>query len=251
MKPNEECLSAVGGKERPIIFSTPMVQAILDGRKTQTRRIVKLKVDSKKLKSEKEKCPYGQPGDFLWVREAYVPNYFDDGSHGYRANWNKTAAEYVSEPKWKPSIHMPKAAARIWLRVKDVRVERVQEISEADIKAEGVRIPVNGKGSNRVILELSGKNKAIEFLPKVLNTKPNQSELMFAHWAQLWCKINGRESWDANPWVWVVEFEHLVNGKESIVNSSKTNDYSTIDQIKGPENRIHENDLDKVSNIEK
>jgi hypothetical protein len=231
-------------KERPIIFSTPMVQAILDGRKTQTRRIVKGEalewLDQTKFTPEfvsdpdNSLCPYGQPGDLLWVREAFQHTSIlninmEDENYGYVYRADGQPWDDHEGWRWKPSIHMPKAAARIWLRVKDVRVERVQEISEADIKAEGVRIPVNGKGSNRVILELSGKNKAIEFLPKVLNIKPNQSELMFAHWAQLWCKINGRESWDANPWVWVVEFEHLVNGKESIVNSSKTNDYSTID----------------------
>lgn len=146
-------------KQRPILFSTEMVQAILAGRKTQTRRVVKglesLKnpyfqslvqhatgsITFSSLESNEVielKNPYGQVGDVLWVREAYCPKYFDGNIHCYKADFNQTAYEFVSEPKWKPSIHMPKDAARIWLRIKDVRVERLQDLSEDDALAEGI-----------------------------------------------------------------------------------------------------------------
>lgn len=184
-------------KERPIIFSTPMVQAILDGRKTQTRRIIKPQPDedcyylmelnsgiltinyNQGDKNPKVKCPYGQPGDLLWVRESFAKATDPDGDDLYYYKADRRHAD----GKWKPSIHMPKAAARIWLRVKDVRVERVQDITEGDAIKEGIKP------------EFDYLHNSYE------NLTPKCSFMT------LWRKINGRESWDANPWVWVVEFE--------------------------------------------
>jgi hypothetical protein len=184
-------------KEHPILFSTPMVQAILEGRKTQTRRILKPKpianeiVESNQWKrythvSRKEiianpgfyeiksvhKCPYGETGDLLWVRETFTE--WPKGEFQFRAS-TRSGDELG---KWKPSIHMPKVAARIWLEITEVKVERLQDISYADAKAEGVELPHN--------------------------------------FYELWVKINGYESWMTNPWVWVVKFKVLTTtGKPS------------------------------------
>ena len=187
-----------------ILFSTLMVQAILANRKSVTRRTrgleeinkhperyvfdqmidgVQWGEDLETLKEIKIKCPYGQVGDVLWVRESYCPQYFDGGGHGYKADWNKTSAEYVSEPKWKPSIHMPKTACRIWLRITNVRVERLQDISDKDAKEEGVT-PNEGMFFKRV-----------ERYDEAFN--------------RLWESIHGEESWNSNPWVWVIEFERI------------------------------------------
>lgn len=167
-------------KERPILFSAPMVRAILDGRKTQTRRVVKLRNGQYMPPSEKadingwrqmlRNCPYGQPGDRLWVRETHFDaKRLNEGRILYRADGD------VSRFGWTPSIHMPRSASRITLEVTGVRVERLQDISEADAVAEGV---VWEQGQTAI---------------NVFET--------------LWESINGAGSWDANPWVWVVEFK--------------------------------------------
>jgi hypothetical protein len=220
----------------PILFSTEMVQAILEGRKTQTRREVNFPevwpdllddLHSKLVVKDKEvfnlagehqynlRDRFGKPGDVLWVRESWAHNRLGTGWPFHYIALNDTFSNPENE-KWKPSIHMPKAACRIWLRVKSVRVERLQDISEKDIIAEGVRIPVSNKSTenNKVVLELGAKDKAISFLPKG-KEKLSQKDYLFAFWAELWCKVNGRESWDANPWVWVVEFERLDAKPES------------------------------------
>lgn len=189
-----------------------MVQAILEGRKTQTRRIIKGMPDNAAFIwhdgaewivedyemncwNGKIKCPYGKPGDVLWVREAfnYVGTYPEPDIFGlylYKANGDAGPM--------RPSIHMPKDASRIWLRIKDVRVERVHDITDNDVYAEGVLIPVDSKG--HVLYEISRENSALSFVKK-------GSMIDQAFWAQLWCDIHSRESWDANPWVWVIEFE--------------------------------------------
>lgn len=218
-------------KERPILFSTFMVQAILEGRKTQTRRVIKPQPDNEPYFAGKlnmwyaenkpkglSDCPYGQPGDLLWVREKTIRN---NNSNTY---W-PVADGYIKTADYEktiPSIHMPKAAARIWLKVKDVRVERLQDISENDIIAEGVRIPVNGP--NNVVFVLGEENSAISFLPeRKEGEKYTQFQLLKAFWAELWCKVNGRKSWDANPWVWVVEFEVVSRCGKPIFESSRGN----------------------------
>lgn len=176
----------MSNKLRPILFSTEMVQAILDGRKTQTRLVVKPKHEPTphpfgvgEYFKHIDLCPYGQPGDILWVRETFKK----------LQTLNETLFLYKASPiinsnvNWQPSIHMPFAAARIFLRVKTVRVERLQEISEDDAIAEGC---CYGKGDGTVDPAVGNK-----------------------HFPTLWQAINGPESWDANPWVWVVEFERI------------------------------------------
>jgi len=237
-------------KERPILFSTPMVKAEIEDQKTMTRRTkgleaIESEYQYKGLLNETPNkhifarffrgiwvetyhasCPYGQPGDVLWVREKFrFEEAFDyDGEHYPAQCWY-----YASTPekiecidgvindrdlyKWKPSIHMPKEAARIWLQITSIKAERLHDISDEDIKAEGVRIPVNGLGTGRVLLAIGEKNTAIDFLPKGCLApdapKLTQSQLLHAFWAELWCKINGRESYDKNPWVWAIRFKVL------------------------------------------
>ena len=208
---------------KPILFSTPMVQAILEGRKTMTRRIVKgIALDwlqpqfftPKYVASpENNLCPYGQPGDILWVRESFkyelVTVTGDPVTYYYKAD-NPDAEG--TRCRFKPSIHMPFVAARIFLKIKSVAVERLQDIQRADILAEGVRYnvaPVDEKGFVNPVFKIED-NSALSFMPdgwKIMREKELTPILLFAHWAELWCKINGRQSWDANPWVWVVSFE--------------------------------------------
>jgi len=204
-------------KERPILFSGLMVRAILDGRKTQTRRIIKpqpsmvhfgdhealgwegnicadgwLGVGVSRVKEWANylKCPYGKPGDRLWVRETWAPMSTFDPSPETGAVYK--ADNYPSQSviacKWKPSIHMPRWASRITLEITGVRVERLHDISEADAMAEGV--------------------ERIDLSPRKINgmqVHPLKSSY-FAAFMELWRSINGPESWAANPWVWVVEF---------------------------------------------
>lgn len=197
-------------KERPILFSGPMVRAILDGRKTQTRRVVKglpFDMDSVGCIPESgglfhfwhfatdthidKRCPYGgihYPWDRLWVREAF--HYVRDSEskalieYGYRATGDYPGAV------WAPSIHMPRAASRITLEITNVRVERLGDISEEDAKAEGVE-------PSRNIWD-----------PANPDTRPFDSYRM--GFADLWDKINGKNCpWDSNPWVWVITFSKL------------------------------------------
>jgi len=200
-------------KEHPILFSGPMVQAIMEERKTQTRRIFKdhprlasdvNKVDLKQwLKDYPELilnyCPYGKPGDLLWVREAFNYSSKNDlseneihiealGSHiVFRAS-SPTEHPDRGKSKWKPSIHMPKAAARIWLEVEETTVERLQEISRDDCLKEG--------------LDIHGA----QFKDYVNNTLTYNERISFR---SLWQSINGKDSWKKNPWIWVVTFKVL------------------------------------------
>ena len=193
-------------KTTPILFSTEMVQAILRGDKTQTRRTNGLKSlnDSpddwlfanmtctdghKKEFFFRHKyfegdgcdlliaCPYGKVGDLLWVRETFGQGVSE--KLYYKADKGIVDQLVLS---WKPSIHMPKAAARIWLRITNIRVERLHEIIEEDAKAEGAPIGrVLGMG------QIGGSHRE--------------------GFIELWERINGFDSWSKNPWVWVVEFE--------------------------------------------
>lgn len=241
-------------KERPILFSAPMVKAILEGRKTQTRRIMKPQPDhlqvydfkgkrlydgenrlwcwnghvSEDLQSIeaflRDRCPYGVSGDHLWVRETWtlIPNDMRgrDLSVAYRAGGESKVhkgedvygapgsalvhmtigcdlAEYDNGNwgVWRPSIHMPRLASRLTLEVVSVKVERLQEISEADAIAEGSGEPFQcstGKGPTwRLPDGLSWAKSGIEA------------------YQQIWESINGKGSWNENPWVWVVEFKRL------------------------------------------
>ena len=102
---------------------------------------------------------------------------------------------------------MPKAAARIWLRINDVRVERVQSISTANMIKEGVRIPVDANGCT--LWELGKKDSAFSFMSVAKVIESDIHARLWSFWAELWCQINGRPSWDANPWVWVIDFQRI------------------------------------------
>lgn len=206
-------------KERPILFNGPMVRAILAGQKTQTRRVAKKPVRHPDLGNmytpgalvlEREPqhvidraCPYGQPGDRLWLREATikVEDHGYDGPVYVESDEGRACLEGGLAPgpddcvevephefRIRPSIHMPRSYCRILLEITGVRVERLQDISEADARREGVTI--------------QGRHKigycAGEILPPAVRA-----------YRELWEEINGPGSWEANPWVWVVEFRRL------------------------------------------
>ncbi|HEI9781110.1 TPA: hypothetical protein SLN38_000499 [Serratia marcescens] len=209
-------------KERPVIFNGEMVRAILDGRKTQTRRVIaNVSLDNciPLQKPTKTKdgiythvmdapghglCPFGQVGDRLWVREAYqgplfnfdqMETYLEDTSKferpefcEYRADGGKTPEYYDADDNlrygWKPSIHMPRWASRITLEITAVRVERLNDISHDDAKAEGC---CYGRGGG----------------------VPDFSVTPADHFPTLWSSIYGIDSWNANPWVWVIEFRRV------------------------------------------
>ena len=203
-------------KERPILFSAPMIRALLAGAKTQTRRAARAprgyELDgagfgrllcSRPNNSTGERvvaCPYGVPGDRLWVRESYAPAYFGYCRAGYRADWTRAAADSCAEPKWTPSIYMPRAASRITLEVTEVRVQRVQSISELDAIAEGCT-PTRDSSSQYYY----GAEHPIKGGRKVFPTAVCAYE-------SLWDAINGKRpgcSWGDNPWVWCVTFERV------------------------------------------
>lgn len=221
-------------KERGMIFNGEMVRALLDGRKTQTRRIIKdctvgrdpiskfIKIGKKFIgcypedvpELIRECCPYGVPGDRIWVRETWgvVSHELDEDGriqpwtpdrpataihempfgNGYYSGhaiyaadgdftWGDDDGYEDGRSCWKPSIHMPRAASRILLEITDVRVERLRSMSQDDARAEGV-------------IAASG---------------PMEAGLAFR---ELWDSIYGEESWKANPWVWVIEFKRVEGG---------------------------------------
>ena len=209
-------------KERPILFSAPMVRALLDGSKTQTRRILKVQPDEDGLSKVTDGpwvdtsgrqyvCPYGQPGDQLWVRETWGVGSRPDPWGGYdgieyRADeaWLEDGDDFachkVETPDdiclgdyshgWKPSIHMPRWASRIQLEITDVRIERLQDISEEDAKAEGIEPELDGW--------IDYSNPSAQMCLNPIDS-----------FRTLWEAINGNGSWAANPWVWVVEFRRV------------------------------------------
>lgn len=254
-------------KERPILFSGEMVRALLDGRKTQTRRAIKpqplgytgrkfiVPDDSPKAWHDSDDflsfCPYGQPGDRLWVRETWTEEhplaiqegrYSQSGRAGipgpppvsyrviYRADgeprqvWrnrgghpyytlegpaDEIAANYPTVNSnytrgngkgvhWNPSIHMPRWASRILLEVTAVRVERLQEISEADAIAEGLDPPEQGTWRDYSVRPED--NEGYDYCATARDS-----------FRTLIDTINGTGTWDANPWVWVVEFKRITS----------------------------------------
>jgi hypothetical protein len=220
-------------REIPILFSAPMVRAILDGRKTVTRRIVKpqpdivfdgivgrFTPDDQRLGrlGETIRCPYGQAGDRLWVRETFKEIASGEVKQGYGevrygfAYQADAATRWASQPTiihdlrdqpptgpmqfqprpWKPSIHMPKRASRITLEVTGVRVERLHEIDHDDALREGVC----GQG-----WKVSDQARPIQY--------------PVDEFRDLWQSINGAISWDDNPWVWVVAFRRIEQEKKA------------------------------------
>ncbi|APW38490.1 hypothetical protein RD110_15825 [Rhodoferax koreense] len=230
-------------RERPILFQGDMVRAILAGAKRQTRRVFKqatgpsLSVgmdDDAPGVAElswlwgdgpghdvhetiaRIPCPYGRPGDLLWVRESWAPDPVDDGSWNY-TSWAGCrdgkiagvperfrnplhviyAADWKGQPhRWTPSIHMPRWASRMLLEITEVRVERLGDISEEDAKAEGIIPHIRGGWHWR------------EHNPHDLD---DWDQLGFKTareaYRALWESINGYGSWNLNPWVWAVSFE--------------------------------------------
>lgn len=189
-------------KERPILFSGPKVRAILDGRMTQIRRVVKPNwwrcldpEDAEDLAQAVTMCPYGAPGDRLWVQETYavdVPGCLRGLS--YRADHQDPRGDGPAHPmRWRPANHMPRGASRLTLEVTAVRVERLQDISEADAIAEGIE-PVPG-GYRNYMPEREAQGIATSF------ASPRES------FFSLWESIHGADSLASNPWDWVVEFK--------------------------------------------
>ncbi|HHL3942775.1 TPA: hypothetical protein ACQ7HF_004348 [Klebsiella pneumoniae] len=245
--------------ERGMIFNAEMVRALLDGRKTQTRRIMKVQPESNQLglllitdstkhsdigkyhwaesnatgnhvRSKLFSSPFGAVGDRIWVRETWATLGNEDGccvdwegnlckgdersaARIYRASceqrpgdyglwsipddayWKPHTKEHKFEGAWRPSIHMPRWASRILLEITDVRVERLNAISEEDARAEGI---IDGGCLNCGEPEPCG----------CANPEPDATDAF----AYLWQSIYGQENWNANPWVWVIEFKRVEGG---------------------------------------
>jgi hypothetical protein len=222
-------------KERPILFSSPMVQALLAGTKTMTRRTTGLdKVNEnpndwrftgmyiegantdkpvllasfQSLVSVQDvkfiKCPYGEVGDLLWVREKFNYRFEDKTQPAYAADMNDATQGII---KWKPSIHMPKAAARIWLEITNVRFERLMDITEKDAVAEGIENLLDNMPDTEPTFRNYMHHPPIkEAAQRAWEVCADSAEHSFE---TLWHSINGEESWNANPWVWVVEFKKV------------------------------------------
>ena len=192
---------------KPIIFSTPMERAILEGRKTQTRRVIKIDDAPENWKISiagtsivrtepyDVKLPRYAAGDILWVRETWAKRIHSDNRYYYKADNNLGAIFNREDDKWRSPIFMPREAARIFLQVTNVRVERLQDITEEDAIAEGLNI---GTVDN----EKYAKNNAYRLLA---------DNLPVAMFADLWDSLNAKRGygWEKNPWVWVIEFEKI------------------------------------------
>ncbi|HDQ4772109.1 TPA: hypothetical protein P9I14_004097 [Yersinia enterocolitica] len=218
--------------EKPILFNSEMVNAILSGRKTQTRRIMKVQpsehfhpqtihgsmdftahwytpgvIDKDGYLQPARKdvfgvadedegytCPLGAVGDQLWVRETWARYNIDQTSHDmdYRAT---APADWPKDGLWRPSIHMPRWASRINLLITGVRVERLQDISEEDSMSEGIDADSLAESQDHYDC-IADHN---------MTGRPTAKR----YFSNLWQSIYGEESWQANPWVWVIEFERM------------------------------------------
>lgn len=212
-------------KEHPILMNSAMVRATLAGSKTQTRRIINPQpqmVTEKRIEpwqgdpaalrsllaESGRKCPYGQHGEQIWVRETFAID--DDGyveSAVYRADGMALPVLPATRKpnKWRPSIHMPRWASRILLEIVSVRVERLNDCSEADALAEGISTVRTHEWDaahfpewRRYFDEACARGE-----------KPPVGPMPSQAYAALWEEINGAGSWAANPWVWVIEFKRV------------------------------------------
>lgn len=204
-------------KEYPILFKAPMVKAILDDKKTMTRRLVKLRegetIDASTCwavhplqGSRLLRCPYGKKGERLWLKETALPDFPKEFSY-YDWSWREVPEEYrkpefvlyrASYPhpdklKWHPSIFMPRWASRITLENTGIRIERVQDISERDILAEGVTVDL-----------------VAEWCKVPWSDMPTLHDA----WRAAWIHINGPESWERNDSVWAISFRRIQEGAE-------------------------------------
>lgn len=220
----------------PILFQPFMVRQTIDGLKTETRRNRNLNalntdpdywrfskfhyeggkmyatfVPKKKSKKNAKdnfvlKCPYGKPGDILFVRENFIEHRHNPIDIYYEADYPNGFDTNRDSYIIKPSIHLPYEGSRLFLKNNFVGLQRIQSISEEEIIAEGIRIPITAGGA---VAWKAEENAAMSFMPmqtKIGKRDPTSYELYFAHWAEKWCEINGRESWDRNEWVWVIRF---------------------------------------------
>ena len=178
---------------KPILFSSEMVRALLEGRKTQTRRVVKYRNYAEQdAPIYPHECPYGKPGDLLWVRETWGdPWHHAQPRAFYRATDEKEVGWHPDFDGWKPSIHMPRWASRLTLRITDVRVQRLQDVTRADCVVEGCT---------------ERNTDGAWYGP----------EVSFAH---LWDRINARRGygWNENPWVWCLSFEVIQQNVDSYI----------------------------------
>jgi hypothetical protein len=242
-------------KERPILFSTPMVKAILEGRKTVTRRVIKeswngclthggphpcpndplvfypgdefdhpdpevrekITIDVPEVRAffhcstldrSEAKCPFGKPGDILWVRETWTDeingkeNHYPFFKADFPMTWDddgQTHTLLVTDLKWKPSIFMPKHICRLQLLIKSISVERLNDISKEDAIREGIEPTI--RLENDFV-------KGDQYYKHYTNKKIDGADPV-SSFRSLWESINGKESWDSNPWLWRIEFEKL------------------------------------------
>lgn len=246
-------------KERGMIFNGEMVRAILDGRKTQTRRIMKVQPESSefglryiaesslakevgmyfwslsdacgmKARSKPFACPFGTVGDKIWVRETWsgdFANYYPNDRVWYAADNNRrldievvdgvrgiySPESDVHVPfRWRPSIHMPRWASRILLEITDVRVERLNTISEEDAQREGVHTEVWDQ--TVVARNYAAIDEFFQFWSDDMPHYVEMNQLHQSSFRSLWASIYGSDSWNANPWVWVIEFKRVEGGAE-------------------------------------
>jgi hypothetical protein len=222
-------------RERPISFKPDMIRAILEGRKTMTRRVMRVQpdlefkdypivpwvidgeqqftssggtyfiADYRQGMTQSFACPYGKVGDHLWVKETWQKHagyfYLADRLEEYQA---AKAANKLPVVKWRPSIFMPRVASRITLQITDIRVERLQQISEEDAKAEGV------------LHNWIGQDCPLEYQGEYMNYEGDEEDFpcYSAHdsYRTLWDKINAKRpgcDWDSNPWVWCYTFRRI------------------------------------------
>lgn len=222
-------------KTRPILMSAPMIHALLQGRKMQTRRVVKpqppfgydrhcwfdmpvmgwTNEGEPALNWHKVKCPYGSVGDLLWVRETFVTGrltgleehnrHIDQEIYIYRADCSDETPPAI---KWKPSIFMPRSASRLTLELTEVRVERLQEITENDAQAEGIVKQNVIVGAHCA----GGRHTEVTQNRYLHDGSEKDFEAAGDAYEHLWESINGSGSWDNNPYVWVLSFQvHEVN----------------------------------------
>jgi hypothetical protein len=207
-------------KERPILMSTPMVKAILEDRKTQTRRVITPAPSHQpRLFSnaancwfvgddEQIKCPYGIRGAQLWVRETWSGSNIERAARNPLHPMDALAflADYEKRPegsKWRPSIFMPRWASRILLEIEDVRVESLNSISEKDAIAEGLEVVKGNRASYWKCYDPQARNN--------LNQRIIGYNSPIESYRTLWNSINAKRgfSWATNNWVWVVQFRRL------------------------------------------
>lgn len=202
-------------KEKPILFNAEMVRAILEGRKTVTRRLIKPRYrdgdagfwvqrkvatgeitgveiyDEDECGTDRYVMPPYQTGDILYVRETWRKE--DNGFAYYATDWHKFGDEYVKQFKWNPSIHMPKEAARIWLKVTGVKIEKLQDMTVNDATKEGSTPLYLFEDDIRPIYG------ALSAFRRTWNSTISSKDI-------------DRYGWDANPWVWVISFERIEKG---------------------------------------